>query len=39
VYACQYCGKVARLQPAKEHLCEKCRRKRWVKALNVQRIR
>ncbi|WP_285008168.1 DUF421 domain-containing protein [Pedobacter faecalis] len=39
VYACQYCGRAVELKPASEHKCKKCKRKRWVKALNVQRIR
>ncbi len=36
-YACIYCGQVAELDHAKP--CQRCNRKKWVKALNVLRVK
>lgn len=37
-YSCTYCGHTKLLFPAAEHLCEVCKHKQWVKAINERRV-
>ncbi|MES2763746.1 MAG: hypothetical protein V4677_16140 [Bacteroidota bacterium] len=39
IYACSYCGNTEHLMPAKHHICEICKKKEWVKALNSVRVK
>lgn len=38
IYACSFCGNIAELQPAQECVCDRCKKKHWVKAINSLRI-
>ncbi|SMC89513.1 DUF421 domain-containing protein [Pedobacter africanus] len=38
-YACCFCGNIADLKLKKQHACEKCKRDKWVKAINTLRIK
>lgn len=38
-YACSHCGNVLALSPVAEHTCDRCKHKKWVKALKTCRIR
>jgi len=38
-YACCFCGNVEELQSKKHYTCKKCKRDKWVKAMNTLRIK
>lgn len=38
-YACCFCGTVAELQPKQHHGCKKCKRTKWVKAIDTIRVK
>ena len=37
-YACVFCGNTLKLSPAKQHICNCCRKDNWVEASNKKRI-
>jgi uncharacterized membrane protein YcaP (DUF421 family) len=37
-YACTFCGYTETLQPTATHHCPKCKKDRWVKAINKKRV-
>ena len=39
IYSCGYCGHTKEMVPSKQNSCEICKNKKWVKALNVPRVK
>jgi uncharacterized membrane protein YcaP (DUF421 family) len=37
-YSCLFCGYTEKLEPAEEHTCPKCSKKRWIKSSNKKRV-
>lgn len=38
-YACAYCGKVKELRTGTKHVCTRCEHDKWVKAINICRVK
>lgn len=38
-YACCFCGNVEKLEPKDEHHCRRCNRRKWVKAIDIRRVK
>jgi len=38
IYSCSFCGNTLEIEPTDKHVCPKCKKAKWVEAINEQRI-
>jgi len=39
IYSCSHCGHTKKIGPTRDHTCEICENKKWVKAIKEQRVK
>jgi uncharacterized membrane protein YcaP (DUF421 family) len=39
IYSCSHCGHTKKIGPARNHPCEVCENKKWVKSIQEQRVK
>ena len=39
IYSCSHCGHTKKIGPTRDHTCEICKNKKWVKAIKEQRVK